>query len=124
MSAASKQPWLNAVQRRMIDSLSQRQPLNLAPPPKSLEDTTIRAGKFISLTAFIEDSDWDYAALDIVDRLEIRSFSIEDFWRAKHYCCSADRLRSFSKMGWSARIRGMVTAAVNAAATIPTVRLE
>jgi hypothetical protein len=81
MSAASKQPWLNTVQRRMIDSLSQRQPLNLAPPPKSLEDTTIRAGKFISLTAFIEDSDWDYAALDIVDRLEIRRFSIEDFWR-------------------------------------------
>ena len=40
-----------------------------------------------------------------------------------HYCCSANRLRSFSKIG-SARIRGMVTAAVNAAATIPTVRLE
>jgi hypothetical protein len=34
------------------------------------------------------------------------------------------RLWSFSKMGRSARIRGMVAAAVNAAATIPTVRLE
>jgi hypothetical protein len=41
-----------------------------------------------------------------------------------HYCYSADILRPFCKIGRSARIRGMVAAAVNAAATIPTVRLE
>jgi hypothetical protein len=35
-----------------------------------------------------------------------------------HYCCSADLLRSFFKMGRSASIRGMVTTAV----TIPTIQ--
>jgi hypothetical protein len=40
------------------------------------------------------------------------------------YGNSAEILRWLSKIGRSARIRGMMTAAVNAAAIIPTVRLE
>jgi hypothetical protein len=54
----------------------------------------------------------------------VLSLEIHGFEFSGHYCCSADRLRCFSKIGWSARIKGMVTAAVNAAATTPTVRLE
>jgi hypothetical protein len=36
--------------------------------------------KFVSLTDFIEHFDWQYADLDIVDRLE-RHLDAEDFWR-------------------------------------------
>jgi len=54
--------------------------LDLAPPPSSLDEITT-GPKFVSLTDFIEQFDWEYADLDIVDRREIKDLAAEDFWR-------------------------------------------
>src|SRR6516165_10900955 len=53
---------------------------NLAPPPDSLEGITM-GPKFVSLADFIEDFDWKYSDLDIIDRLEIKQLALENFWR-------------------------------------------
>jgi len=53
---------------------------NLAPPPDSLEGITM-GPKFVSLGDFIEDFDWKYSDLDIIDRLEIKQLAVENFWR-------------------------------------------
>jgi hypothetical protein len=37
--------------------------------------------KFVSLTDFIEQFDWEYSDLDIVDRREIKHLDAENFWR-------------------------------------------
>src|SRR5215472_15222225 len=49
-------------------------------PPSSLDEITTDP-KFVSLTDFIEQFDWEYADLDIVDRREIKDLAAEDFWR-------------------------------------------
>jgi hypothetical protein len=74
-------PRLNHIQRGKIDKLAQRYPHNLAEPPKSLEDVTVRAEEPVTLGEFIEASDWDYAAVDVTDRSEVDRFEMEDFWR-------------------------------------------
>ena len=70
---------LNLRQRREIDESGQKCHLNLAPPPSSLDEITT-GPKFVSLTDFIEDFDWKYSDLDIIDRCEIRDLAAEDFW--------------------------------------------
>ena len=57
----------NARQRREIDQIGQKFHFNLAPPPRSLKEITT-CPKFVSLTDFIEQFDWGYSDLDIVDR--------------------------------------------------------
>src|ERR1700752_2050482 len=71
---------LNARQRREIDRIGQKFDLNLAPPPSSLDEITT-GPKFVSLTDFIEQFDWEYSDLDIVDRREIKDLAAENFWR-------------------------------------------
>jgi hypothetical protein len=53
--------------------------LNRAPPPSSLDESTTGT-KFVSLSEFIQQCDWEYADLDIVDRLEIKHLAPENFW--------------------------------------------
>ena len=73
MASSDDQYRLNSRQRREIDQIGQKFHLNLAPPPSSLDEIT--AGpKFVSLTDFIEQFDWKYSDLDIIDRLEIVDF--------------------------------------------------
>ena len=79
MSNFHGQQWLNAKQRREIDRIDQKLHYNLALPPSSVDEIT-RAAKFVSLTDFIEQSDWEYSDLDIIDRREIKSLSAETFW--------------------------------------------
>src|SRR5438105_14418524 len=71
---------LNARQRREIDQIGQKFQFNLAPPPSSLDEITT-GPKFVSLTDFIEQFDWEYSDLDIVDRREIKHLDAENFWR-------------------------------------------
>ena len=71
---------LNARQRREIDQIGQKFQFNLAPPPSSLDEITT-GPKFVSLTDFIEQFDWEYSDLDIIDRLEIADLDLENFWR-------------------------------------------
>ena len=71
---------LNSRQRREIDQIGQKCHLNLAPPPSFLGEVTT-SPRFVSLTAFIEHFDWQYADLDIVDRLEMKHLAAEDFCR-------------------------------------------
>ena len=71
---------LNARQRREIDQIGQKFHFNLAPPPSSLDEITT-GPKFVSLTDFIEQFDWEYSDLDIVDRREIKHLDGENFWR-------------------------------------------
>src|SRR6476659_9908404 len=79
-SRFNDQHRLNARQRREIDQIGQKFHFNLAPPPSSLDEIT--AGpKFVSLTDFIEQFDWQYSDLDIVDRREIKHLDAENFWR-------------------------------------------
>jgi hypothetical protein len=70
---------LNARQRREIDQIGQKFHFNLAPPPSSLDEITT-GPKFVSLTDFIEQFDWEYSDLDIVDRREIKHLAAENFW--------------------------------------------
>ena len=70
---------LNARQRREIDQIGQKLHFNLAPPPSSLDEITT-GPKFVSLTDFIEQFDWEYSDLDIVDRREIKNLDAENFW--------------------------------------------
>jgi hypothetical protein len=77
---------LNSRQRREIDQISQKFHFNLAPPPSSLDEITTRP-TFVSLTEFIEQFDWQYSDLDIVDRLEIADLALEDFW---HYIARSE----------------------------------
>ena len=52
--------------------------LDLAPPPSSLDEITT-GPKFVSLTDFIEQFDWEYADLDIVDRIRLTNCTAEGF---------------------------------------------
>jgi hypothetical protein len=71
---------LSSRQRLEIDQIGQKFHFNLAPPPSSLDEITT-GPKFVSLTDFIEQFDWEYADLDIIDRREIKDLAAEDFWR-------------------------------------------
>src|SRR5690348_5232752 len=71
---------LNARQRREIDQIGQKFQFNLAPPPSSLDEITT-GPKFVSLTDFIEQFDWEYSDLDIIDRRKIKNLDGENFWR-------------------------------------------
>src|ERR1700739_2952973 len=70
---------LNARQRRKIEQIGQKFHFNLAPPPSSLDEITT-GPKFVSLTDFIEQFDWEYSDLDIVDRRWIKHLAAENFW--------------------------------------------
>src|SRR5215472_7626828 len=80
MPSSDNQHRLNSRQRREIDRIGQKFHFNLAPPPRSLDEITT-GPKFVSLTDFIEQFDWEYSDLDIVDRREIKHFDAENFWR-------------------------------------------
>ena len=80
MPSSDDQHRLNARQRREIDQIGQKLHFNLAPPPSSLDEITT-GRKFVSLTDFIEQFDWEYSDLDIVDRREIKHLDAENFWR-------------------------------------------
>src|SRR4029077_8868278 len=80
MPSSDDQHRLNARQRREIDQIGQKFHFNLAPPPSSLDEITT-GPKFVSLTDFIEQFDWEYSDLDIVDRREIKHLAAENFWR-------------------------------------------
>jgi hypothetical protein len=80
MAKSDDQYRLNVKQRHEIDRLGQKFHFNLAPPPSSLDEITT-SPKFVSLTDFIEQCDWKYSDLDIIDRLEIKDLAAEDFWR-------------------------------------------
>jgi hypothetical protein len=71
---------LNARQRREIDQIGQKFHFNLAPPPSSMDEITT-GPKLVSLTDFIEQFNWEYSDLDIVDRREIKNLDGENFWR-------------------------------------------
>ena len=77
--SSDDQQMLNLIQRREIDQIGEKLHLDLAPPPRSLDEITTR--KFVSLTDFIEQFDWKYSDLDIVDGREIEHLAPEDFWR-------------------------------------------
>src|SRR5258708_9712039 len=80
MPNSDDQHRLNARQRREIDQIGQKFHFNLAPPRSSLDEITT-GPKFVSLTDFIEQFDWEYSDLDIVDRREIKHLAAENFWR-------------------------------------------
>ena len=80
MAKPDGQYRLNVTQRLEIDEISQKFYFNLALPPNSLEGITM-GPKFVSLADFIEDFDWKYSDLDIIDRLEIKHLALEKFWR-------------------------------------------
>ena len=80
MPKSDDQYRLNSRQRREIDRIGQKCHFNLAPPPGSLDEITT-GPRFISLTDFIEEFDWKYSDLDIIDRLEIPDLAVENFWR-------------------------------------------
>ena len=76
MPSSDDQHRLNTRQRREIDQIGPKSHFNLAPPPSSLDKIT-RGPKFVSLTDFIEQFEWEYADLDIVDRLGVLSFFVQ-----------------------------------------------
>jgi hypothetical protein len=80
MPSSDDQHRLNSRQRREIDQIGQKFHFNLAPPPSSLDEITT-GPKFVSLTDFIEQFNWEYSDLDIVDRREIKNLDGENFWR-------------------------------------------
>ena len=80
MPRSDDQYRLNVRQRREIDRIGQKFHFNLAPPPDSMDGITM-GPKFVSLADFIEDFDWKYSDLDIIDRLEIKHLALENFWR-------------------------------------------
>jgi hypothetical protein len=80
MAKSDDQYRLNVKQRHEIDRIGQQFHFNLAPPPDSLDGITM-GPKFVSLADFIEDFDWKYSDLDIIDRLEIKQLALENFWR-------------------------------------------
>ena len=86
MASPDDQHRLNSRQRREIDQIGQKFHFNLAPPPSSLDEITT-SPKFVSLTEFIGQFDWQYSDLDIVDRLEIADLALEDFW---HYIATSE----------------------------------
>jgi hypothetical protein len=69
--SSDDQQMLNLIQRREIDQIGEKL--------RSLDEITTR--KFVSLTDFIEQFDWKYSDLDIVDGREIEHLAPEDFWR-------------------------------------------
>jgi hypothetical protein len=69
--SSDDQQMLNLIQRREIDQIGEKL--------RSLDEITTR--KFVSLTDFIEQFDWKYSDLDIVDGREIEHLVPEDFWR-------------------------------------------
>jgi hypothetical protein len=80
MPNSDDQYRLNSRQRREIDQIGQKFHFNLGPPPGSLDEVTT-GPTFVSLAEFIEDFDWRYSDLDIIDRLEIKQLALENFWR-------------------------------------------
>jgi hypothetical protein len=78
MPRSDDQYRFNVRQRREIDRIGQKFQFNLALPPSSFDEITT-GPKFVSLTDFIEHFDWQYADLDIVDRLEMKHLAPEDF---------------------------------------------
>jgi len=80
MSRSDDHYRLNSRQRREIDQIGQKFHFNLAPPPGSLDEITT-GPKFLSLADFIEDFDWKYSGLDILDRLEVKHLDAENVWR-------------------------------------------
>jgi hypothetical protein len=84
MESSEDQYRLNARQRREIDEIGRKFRFNLAPPPGSLDEITT-GPKFLFLADFIEDFDWKYSDLDIVDRLEIKHLALESFWHDEPY---------------------------------------
>jgi hypothetical protein len=78
MPSSDEQHQLNPRQRREIDQIGQKFHFNLAPPPSSLHETTT-GPKFVSLTDFIEQRDWEYSDLDIVDRRGIKNLNGDNF---------------------------------------------
>jgi hypothetical protein len=80
MPRSDDQHRLNSRQRREIDEIGQKFHFNLAPAPSSLDEITT-GPKFVSLTDFIEQFDWEYSDLDIVDRSDIKHLAAEKFWR-------------------------------------------
>ena len=80
MAKSNDKYRLNVKQRHEIDRIGQKFHFNLAPPPDSLDEITM-GRKFVSLADFIEDFDWKYSDLDIIDRLEIKHLALENFWR-------------------------------------------
>ena len=78
MPSSDDQHWLNLRQRLEIDQIGQKFHFNLAPPPSSLDEITT-GPKFVSLTDFIEHFDWEYADLDIVDRIRLTNCTAEGF---------------------------------------------
>jgi hypothetical protein len=70
-------PRLNEKQRREIKQVGEAYQLNLAPPPTSWNEITSRP-QFVSLETFIEQFNWTYSDLDIIDRREIKHLSTED----------------------------------------------
>jgi hypothetical protein len=67
MPSSDDQHRLNSRQRRAIDHIGEKFHFNLAPPPSSLDEITT-GPKFVSLTDFIEQCDWEYSDLDVVEK--------------------------------------------------------
>jgi hypothetical protein len=70
---------LNPKQQQEINRIGQTSHFNLAPPPTSWDEVTKRP-HYVSLTNFIDQTDWTYSDLDIVDRREIQCLADEDVW--------------------------------------------
>jgi hypothetical protein len=86
MRRSDDQYRLNARQRQQIDQIGQQFHFNLARPASSFDEITTCL-KFHSLTDFIEEFDWKYADLDIIDRLQINHLYPESFC---HYIDKSD----------------------------------
>src|SRR5258705_5940537 len=79
MTISDEKQWINSSKRREKDKIGQKYHFNLAPSPSSLDEITT-GPKFVFLTDFIEQFDWEYSDLDIVDRREIKHLAAENFW--------------------------------------------
>ena len=71
MGRSDNQYRLNARQRQQIDQTGQQFHFNLASPPSSLDEITT-GPTFVSLTDLIEQFDWEYLDLDIIERREMK----------------------------------------------------
>src|SRR5258705_3252788 len=79
MTISDEKQWINSSKRREKDKIGQKYHFNLAPSPSSLDEITT-GPKFVSLTDFVEQFDWEHSDLDIVDRREIKHLAAENFW--------------------------------------------
>ena len=86
-------------QRREIDQIGQKFHSNLC-AAASLEEVTT-SPRFVSLTAFIEHFNWQYADLDIIDRLEMKYLAAEDFAAISvNLRCRCKSLATFRRRQW------------------------